>query len=48
MNTNTGIKSNQENRLSINNICFFSYNLSFIEGGEEECNETTRRFKFRV
>ena len=48
MNTNTGIKSNQENRLSINNIRFFSYNLSFIEGGEEERNETTRRFKFRV
>ena len=27
---------------------FFSYNLSFIEVGEEERNETTRRFNFRV
>ena len=29
MNTNTGIKSNQENRLSINNICLVSYKLPF-------------------
>ena len=47
-NTRTQGKRTQmvTNFSSNNNICFFSYNLSFIEDGEEERNETTRRFKF--
>ena len=46
MNTNTGIKSNQENRLSINNILLFLKFLSFIgrKSGFEKREFSQRSF----